>query len=484
MTAIFTDPVSDPFPAPVEPVRWRHLEHRLHGRLYLPEDDGYEVVRRAWNLRADHRPAGVVVAEDTDDVRRSIEFATGHRLGVGVMATGHGTGTPCDESGLLVNTSRLQRVAVRGGSRTALVAAGARWQQVSDAAAPLGLAGLAGSSPNTGVVGYSLGGGFGWLGRKFGLASGSMTRAEIITAGGERRIVSVDDESELWWGLRGGTGNFGIVTGLGFRLHPVARVYAGNLYYPLDRAADVLGFFAQWTRGVPDDLTAAVTFRKFPPIPTVPEPMRGGSFVAVRGCWSGDPAAGAAVINRARAALGPATVDTFATIPAAALAQLSLDPVDPLPVANHSALLCDLTDATVDTLVGLAGPDAESPLVMLEIRQLGGALTGHPGDLSPMAHSTARFSLNAIGITASPELDRLVRDHLARVAREIRPFSTGANYLNFLDTDGGTPDRVADAYSASDLRRLHRLKRRIDPTDVFRFNRNIPAPPHRNEESS
>ncbi len=484
MTATFSDPVSDPAPAPADHIGWRRLEHRLHGRLFLPEDDGYDLVRRAWNLRAQHRPAGVVVAENSDDVRRSVEFATRHGLGAGVMATGHGTGTPCDQGGLLINTSRLRRVDVRAGSRSALVAAGARWQQVIDAAAPHGLAGLAGSSPGTGVVGYSLGGGFGWLGRKFGLASGSLTHAEIITAGGERQHVSADRQPELWWGLRGGTGNFGIVTGLGFRLHQVARVYAGNLYYPLDRAADVLGFFAQWTRGVPDDLTAAATFRSFPPLPTIPAQLRGKSFVAVRGCWSGHPAEGAAVINQARATLGAAAVDTFATMPTAALAQVSMDPVDPLPAANHSELLTDFTDETICTLVDLAGAAARSPLVMLEIRHLGGALTSRPDELSPMAHSTARFSLNAIGITATPEQDRAVRDHLARVAREIRPFVTGANYVNFLDADGAIPERVAAAYSARDLRRLHRLKLRVDPTDTFRFNRNIPAPTSWNEESS
>ena len=180
------------------------------------------------------------------------------------------------------------------------------------------------------MVGYTLGGGFGWLGRRYGLAVHSVLRAEVVTADGRLVAASPDEHPDLFWGITGGTGNLGIVTALEFALHPVRQVYGGNLFYPLERAADVLGFFAHWSRSAPPELTSAVTFRTFPPLPTVPEPLRGSKLVALRGCFCGDPADGQALIDQARAALGGAKIDTFADMPAAALATISMDPPDRL----------------------------------------------------------------------------------------------------------------------------------------------------------
>jgi len=445
-----------------------------------PDDDGYAAAHRAWNLSARHRPALVVMAENAEDVQRAVRYARSADLGVGVMATGHGTGTPCD-GGVLVNTSRMRDVQVNPAARVARVAAGAIWADVVTAAAAHGLAGLPGSSTTVGVVGYTLGGGFGWLGRRYGLAAHSVIRAEVVTADGELRSASAYENPDLFWGLLGGTGNFGIVTALEFALHPVTTVYAGNLYFPLERARDVAEFYANWSRDAPSELTSALTFRRFPPVPTVPEPLRGRSFVAVRGCWCGDLEAGRVLVDQARETLGPAELDTFAPMPAARLAAVSMDPVDPLPVRNRTELIRDLTPGTIDALVDLAGPDSRSPLVMLEARQLGGALVGPPDALSPMAHTTARFSLNAIGMTATPEQDSAVRAQLEKVARRLQPYATGETYLNFLDLDGATPDRIRAAYSAADWQRLLALKEHYDPTNVFRFNRNLAAsiPTHR-----
>jgi FAD/FMN-containing dehydrogenase len=237
----------------------------------------------------------------------------------------------------------------------------------------------------------------------------------------------------------------------------------------------VLEFFAQWSRSAPPELTAAATFRSFPPLPAVPEPLRGRSFIAVRGCYCGELAAGRALIDQARAALGPAAVDTFAAMPATDLAGISLDPVDPLGAMNHLELIRELTPETIDALLEVAGPQSRSPLVMVELRQLGGALTGPAGALSPMAHTAAGFSLNAIGVTNNPQQAAAVRTQLARVATVLRAHSTGDTYVNFLDLDGATPQRIRSAYSAADWVRLTRLKARYDPHNVFRFNRNIPG---------
>ena len=263
-----------------------------------------------------------------------------------------------------------------------------------------------------------------------------------------------------------------------FRLYPVRTVYGGNLYYPLERARELLEFYAGWSKTLPDQLTSAATFRSFPAMPGIPESLRGRSFVALRGCFcgeNGESGDGAALLEEARAVLGPATVDTFAEMPAATMAGISSDPIDPVPAVNHTELVRDLTPATIDALIELAGPDAHSPLVMLELRQLGGALAGPPGALSAMAHTEARFSLNAIGVAPTPAQTSAVRTHLEAVAARLRAHSTVESYLNFLDLDGASPARVRSAYTTADWHRLVRLKSAIDPHDVFRFNRNISA---------
>ncbi|MET0692759.1 MAG: BBE domain-containing protein, partial [Propionibacteriaceae bacterium] len=260
---------------------------------------------------------------------------------------------------------------------------------------------------------------------------------------------------------------------LQFALYPVPQVYAGDLYYPLDRAQDVLSFFSSFSRSVPPELTSAVTFRRFPPLPTLPETLRGRSLVAFRGCFCGDPTEGRALIDQVRAALGPAVVDTFETMPTSALASVSMDPEQPLGALSHAEMLADLTPVAIDALVELAGPDADSPLVMLEVRQLGGALQGPPDALSPMAHTGARFSLNAIGITPNPDQEGAVRSHLQRLEHAVRPHATGDSYVNFLDLDGATDARIRAAYSEGDRQRLLRLKATYDPDNLFRFNRNL-----------
>jgi hypothetical protein len=257
-------------------------------------------------------------------------------------------------------------------------------------------------------------------------------------------------------------------------LHPVETVYAGNLYYPLDRARDVLEFMAAWSHTLPNELTAAVTVRRFPPASAIPEQLRGQSFVALRGCHCGDLDAARHLIDEARSALGPAAVDTFGCLPASELAAVSLDPLDPLPMLNHTELLADLTPAAIDAVLELAGPQARSPLVMFELRQLGGALFVPSDVLSPMAHSRARFSLNAIGVPFDPEQKDAVRRHLIRVADRLGPHVTGEAYVNFLDS--ATPAQIRSAYSRADLERLVAIKAAHDSANIFRFNRNITSP--------
>ena len=358
-------------------------------------------------------------------------------------------------------------------ARTARVEAGALWTDVIPEAQAHGLAGLVGSSSHVGVVGYTMGGGFGWLGRRYGLNAASVIEADVVTADGELLRVSADEHPYLFWGLGGGGGNFGIVTSLEFRLYPLTTVYGGNVFYPIERAREILELYSRWSADLPDEMTTAVTFLNVPPLPDIPEPLRGGSFVVVRGCYSGAPEDGEEMFRPVREGIGDPVMDTFGVMPVAAMDAISMDPVDPIGAVQHSEMLRDLSPGAIEALVEVAGPDSGSPLIMLEVRQLGGALARVPDRLSPMGGGKARYIMNGVGATFTPEMAAGVRAHLARVNEATREHQTGETYVNFMELDAAGEDRVRAAYPPEDFERLVALKDRHDPENLFRFNRNI-----------
>ena len=449
------------------------LRAGVKGAVYAPGEEGYDEARAAWNLNAGQRPALVVVAEGASDVIAAVRFAREVGLGVGVMATGHGVGTPCD-GGVLVNTSRMKSVRVDPVAQTARVEPGALWADVIPEAQAHGLAGLLGSSSHVGVVGYTMGGGFGWLGRKYGFNATGVREADVVTADGELLRVSAEEHPDLFWGLKGGGGNFGIVTSLEFELYPLTTVYGGNVFYPVEKAAEVLDVYARWSAGLPDEMSTGIAFLNIPPLPFLPEPLQGKSVITVRGCYSGEnPEDGEDLFRAVREGLGDPIMDTFGVMPYAAMDAISMDPVDPIGAIQHSEMLSELSPEAVEALVEVAGAGSNSPLIMLELRQLGGALARTPDVLSPMGRDGARFIMNGVGATFTPEMAEGVRAYLARVAEATRPYQTGGTYVNFMELDGASAERVRAAYSPEDWERLVALKDRYDAKNVFRFNRNI-----------
>jgi FAD/FMN-containing dehydrogenase len=416
----------------------------------------------------------VVVAEGAADVLAAVRLARDEGLGVGVMATGHGVAAPAD-GGVLINTSRMRGVHVDPETRTARVEAGAKWADLVPEAAAHGLAGLQGSTSHVGVVGYTMGGGFGWLGRKYGFAADSVKEADVVTAEGELVKANAHENADLFWALKGGGGNFGIVTSLEFALYPVTHVFGGNLFYPVEKAEEVLELYSRWAEDLPEEVTSAVTFLNVPPIPDVPEPLRGRSVITVRFCYTGEDLAekGEELLGPWRG-FGEPIMDTFGVMPYEAMDMISMDPVDPIGAYGHTEMLRDLSQEARQTLVDLAGADSDTPLLLLEMRQLGGALSRPPADLNPMGRSDAGYIMNGIGATFTPEMAQAVQAYLAYVAEAAKPHATGATYVNFVDLDGASPERVKAAYSAQDWERLVELKDRRDPDNLFRFNRNIP----------
>ena len=449
------------------------LRAGLRGTAHAPGEEGYDEASRAWNLAAHQQPALVIVAGGAADVMAAVRFARDAGMGVGVMATGHGVGVPCD-GGVLINTSRMKGVRVDPVARTARVEAGALWTDLVHEAQPHGLAGLMGSTSHVGIVGYTMGGGFGWLGRKYGFNAASMLQADVVTADGELVRVSADENEDLFWGLGGGGGNFGIVTSLEFGLYPVGTLYGGDLIYPMEKAKEVLEVFARWTKNLPDEWSTGVAFLNVPPLPAVPEPLRGKSVIALRGCYCGEnPEDGEEFLRPVREELGETIMDTFGPMPFAALDAISMDPVDPMGARQHSEMLGELSPDAIETLVEVAGAGSGSPLILLELRQLGGALKRTADHLSTMGMGESRFIMNGIGPAFTPEMAEGVLAYLTSVAEATRPFQTGDTYVNFMELESASPERVKAAYAPEDYERLVALKDRYDPTNVFRFNRNI-----------
>ncbi|SNT61700.1 FAD/FMN-containing dehydrogenase [Actinomadura meyerae] len=386
------------------------------------------------NTTALPRRTGPLTVDATGpaDVRAAILASRERGLPLTVQATGHGTVVPPDE-GLLLRTSGMSGVLVDPARRVARAGAGARWSEVIAAAAPLGLAPLSGSHASVGVTGYTLGGGVGPLSRRFGFAADHLLRARIVTADGSYLTADADHHPELFWALRGGGGNFGVVTSLEFRLHPVSTVFAGTALFPAERAADMLTRFRDEADTRPDALTVSVALA---------DHAVHGRVVVLRGTYAGSAEDGARALRSLREAGGPALHDDFRTMPYAETETLGGT------VPHHFHLHADLPDELIAAIAG-------SRAAGVEVRHWGGAMARPAPDAGPVGHRDVPFSLTVDG-TADDDA-------------ALAPFATGGSFLNFLhDTS-----RTATAYTPGDLRRLREVKRAYDPQNVFHRNHNI-----------
>jgi FAD/FMN-containing dehydrogenase len=448
--------------APYADVDIRALDARIDGQVVLPGDEDWGAARQAWNLAADQRPAFVVFVESPEDVAAVVDFARVHGLKLAPQGTGHfALNLDSLEDTVLVKTTRMRAVSIDPVARTARAEAGVIWQEVVDAAGEHGLAALAGSSPDVGVVGYTLGGGIGWLARKYGLAANSVVAIELVTADG--RIVRADQEQEpdLFWALRGGGANFGIVTAIEFALYPVAEVYAGWLVWPMERAREVLNAWSSWVETTPVEVTSAGRLLQVPPLPDIPEPFRGRSLVVVEAAVIGSEADGAELLAPLRA-LGP-EVDTFQMMPATALSHLHMDPEQPVPGVGDGMMLAELPANAVDALVEAAGPDSGSPLLSVELRQLGGVLAAPSLRNGAISSLDGEFAVFAVGMTMSPEMEAAVRAHVPVVLDALAPWEARRAYHNFTERSVD-----ADAFFPPEtLRRLRRIKAQVDPEELF-----------------
>lgn len=431
----------------------------------------WDSARSAWNLAVDQRPALVARPSNADEVAAVVSYARENGLRVAVQAEGHGAGplAGVGEDTLLLKTGRMTGAEINVEDRRARVGASAKWQDVSALASPQALAGLSGSSAEVGVVGYTLGGGHGWLARKYGLACNSVVGAEVVTADGQLSRVDRENEPDLFWALRGGGGSFGVVTVLEFELYPVPELYAGMFAWPWERTADVLHAWREWASGLPSDMSTWARILQVPPLPAVPEPIRGRQLVVVEAAYLGAEESGRELL-RPLHDLAP-EIDTFAAVPCAALGHLHMDPEDPVPFAMSGQMLDELPPAAIESIVEAAGPSSGSPLLSLELRLLGGALTEAPPDAGALAGLDQAFLTLGVGMVMDPGMGAAIDAHLDVVSTALEPWDSGVTYANFVDV----PIDTRMCYPPETFDRLQEVKARYDRHDLFRANHPIPC---------
>lgn len=437
------------------------LARQVAGAVYDGRDPAAAGETAAFNLAVTHRPAVVVAATCAEDVAAAVRYASEEGLQVTVQATGHGAAAPAEDT-VFVSTRHLQDVQIDPVARLARVQAGVPWRTVIDAAVPHGLAPLSGSSSHVGVVGYTLGGGMGHLARRHGFAADHVRSLELVTAEGEIKVVTADSDPELFWAIRGGQGSFGIVTALEFELIEVPEFFGGAMIFPAGAVEDVLHAFSAWAPTMPEEVTTSVALLRLPPTDDVPPPMRGVVTLALRFGFTGPAERGEALLAPMRTVATP-VLDSIGPMSYAAVDAIHMDPREPLPAVVRGALLHSMPASLIDALLGVAGPDVEIPLAVVEMRLMGGAL-GRPAAVpNAVAGRDGAFSVVVVA-PAPPPLATTAPVVTAAVIDALEPWSTGTALVNF---EHGGPDAHSEPWTPDVLERLRRVKSTVDPRNVF-----------------
>jgi FAD/FMN-containing dehydrogenase len=443
----------------------------LSGRLLSPGSTEYDDARTIWNSMIDRRPALIVRCLSEDDVAHAVQLAAQHRLVLAIRSGGHNiAGNAVCDGGLMIDLSQMKAVQVDQDKRMARVQAGATLADFDREAQTFGLATPLGINSTTGVAGLTLGGGFGWLSRSLGLSIDNLISAEVVTAAGTRVTASEAENADLFWAIRGGGGNFGIVTSFDFRLHNVGpEVLSGLIVHPLAAAPEVLRFYRDFIATTPEEFVCWFVLRQAPPLPFLAPEWHGKEILALAVCYAGAIEDGERVAKPLRA-FGQPLADVIAPHPFTAWQQI-LDPLLAPGARNYwkSHDFRELSDGLIGVLTdaALRIPD---PQTEIAFAQLGGAISRVPNEATAYGHRDAQFVLNVHGRWANPAMDRECIRWARGLFEAATPYSTGAVYVNFLTQD--EQDRVRAAYGPN-YDRLALLKKKYDPTNLFRMNQNI-----------
>lgn len=448
---------------------------QLQGRLILPNDTDYDEARRVWNGMIDRYPAMIARCESVSDVIASVNFARAHDLLVSVRGGGHNVaGHATNDGGIVIDLSPMKAIEVDPERRIVHAQPGVTWGELDRATQAYGLATPGGEVSTTGIAGLTLGGGMGYLRRKYGLSADNLIAVEMITADGQ--LVTADDShnSELLWGLRGGGGNFGVVTKFSYRLHAVGPQVAGaTIMYPLSKARELLHAWRSFTQTAPDEVSSAFMIWSIPPVPDFfPEELHGQSVCILDAPYAGDPQAGAAVVQPLRE-LGESLLDLSGTQSYVEM-QSAFDALAPAHIQRYywkSLNARELTDELMDRIIA-HGRTRPSPQILFVIRHLGGAMGRVPAEATAFGDRSAQYNISIDSTWVDPADDERNIVWTRTVWNDLRHYSDGGVYLNFpgFQEEG---QALMRAQFGKNYERLVALKRRYDPTNLFRLNQNI-----------
>jgi hypothetical protein len=437
------------------------------GRVATPSDSDWDEARRAWNLAADQQPAAVAFVESADDVAKVVGFARENVLRVTGQGTGHGAAPlgALDDT-ILIKTERMRGVEVKDDS--ARIEAGALAEDVAEAAIQKDRCSMPGTSPNVGVTGYTLGGGLSWLGRKYGWACNRVTSIELVTADGEARTVDAGTEPDLFWALRGGGGGFAIATALHVELLPITEAYAGALLLPPELTSDGVRAYRDWAAGAPEEVGSMVRVLNLPPIPDIPEPIRGKKWLAITAVVIGSEEEGKQAIAPLRE-IGEPAMDSFAQMPITGVTRIAMDPEPPVPGLGHHRVINELPDEAIDAFVEAAGPESGSPLLLAELRHLGGALARPAENAGALDKLDGEFVMLGIGMLMDPAMKDPIQAQLDELAETMQPWAAEGGYYNYAER----PCDVDSILPEETCRRLSKVKRSWDPDDLIMSNHSV-----------
>lgn len=448
------------------------LRARVRGGILAPGDAGYDAARAVWNAMIDRKPALIVRCSGSADVQHAVRFAAEHSLLISVRGAGHNiAGKALADGAVLIDLSGLRSVHVDPEARIARVSPGATLADVDHETQAFGLATPVGINSTTGIAGLTLGGGFGWLSRKHGLTVDNLVAAEVVTASGARVRCSAKREPDLFWAVRGGGGNFGVVTSFEFQLHPVGpQVMAGPIVMPFDRATELLKIYREFCRSCPEELTVWAVLRGAPPLPFLAPEVHGKPVVILPCLYSGPLEDGKRAIDELRARIGKPIGDAVGAHPFAGFQQ-AFDPLLTPGARNYwkSHNFAELSDGALTKIVEYAAklPSSASEIF---IAQLGGATNRVAPDATAYPHRDAEFVLNVHTRWEKAAEDKSCIQWARDFYVATQPFATGGVYVNFMSE--GEEDRLAGAYGPN-LQRLARVKSKYDPGNLFRVNQNI-----------
>jgi FAD/FMN-containing dehydrogenase len=449
----------------------QELREAVRGNVVTPADAGYVEASHAWNGAYDgRRPALIVQCTGAADVIAAVGFARGNHLDIAVRGGGHSVaGLSTVDGGIVIDLGPMSDVTVDAEAKRASVGGGAVWADVDHETQAHGLATTGGLVSTTGVAGFTLGGGIGWTMRKFGLACDNLAGADVVTADGRLVHCSETENPDLLWGLRGGGGNFGIVTRFELDLHPLGpMIYAGPVFYPADAARDLLVAFREWAAEAPDEVTGVVNLTSAPPLPVIPEEWHGKKVVAFIAASTGPVDSGAGLVRRMRDVAEP-IADLLGPMPYGVLQSL-LDPLWPKGIHAYfkAANVSGLDDGLVDRLCAVH-LEAPGPQCEIHVHQMGGAVGRVADDATAFPERSMPYVVNAVTGYQDPDAGDAHRDWARAVADAAGDAATGRAYVNFL----GEKEDARAAYGEDKYARLAALKDAYDPTNVFALNQNI-----------